>query len=248
MPPPHPCCLLEWDSRFFGRRIARVCEERIRPADIERLLEWARANDVECIYYLAPAADPESVRTAEDSGFRLVDVRLTRVHELAGDLGAMPDGVEAFRTEDLPALRAIARGSHRDSRFYFDANFPRDRCDALYETWIEKSCAGGAGAVLVARRAATVAGYVTCELGRDESGAIGLFAVAPEHRGSGIGRRLLQGALAWFVARGCRTVRVVSQGRNVASSRIYEEMGFRTFSVEHFYHLWLPRPDPRGAS
>jgi hypothetical protein len=58
--------------------------------------------------------------------------------------------VRPAESRDLPALRAIARTSHHDSRFYCDARFSRARCDALYETWIEKSCQGGAAAVLVA--------------------------------------------------------------------------------------------------
>lgn len=248
MPEPPPCQLLEWDTQFFGRRIARVCAARLGPAEIRRIREWAKAETVACLYCLVPADDAESIRTTEDAGFRLADVRLTRVHDLAGAAPAPPEGVEPFREEDLPSLRAIARVSHRDSRFYFDANFPRDRCDALYEAWIENSCAGDAEAVLVARQGAGAAGYVTCELAGEGWGAIGLFAVAPESRRSGVGRRLLEGALAWFAARGCRRVRVVSQARNVASSRIYEELGFRTSSVEHYYHLWLSHAGSGGSS
>jgi dTDP-4-amino-4,6-dideoxy-D-galactose acyltransferase len=239
-----PCRLLEWDSQFFGRRIARVCAARIGPADVERIEEWADAEAVECLYYLAPSEDQQSIRTAERAGFLLADVRLTREHDLAGVSRALPESIEPFRPEDVPALRAIARVSHRDSRFYFDTHFPRDRCDALYETWIEKSCAGDESEVLVARHAGSVAGYVTCELGDDEWGAIGLFAVAAESRGSGFGHRLLEGALTWFAAQGCRRARVASQARNVAGSRAYEGVGFRTLSVEHSYHLWLPRTGP----
>lgn len=247
MPDP-PCRLLEWDSQFFGRRIARVCATRIDPADVQRIREWADAEAVECLYYLAPSDHYQSVRTAEGAGFQLVDIRLTRERDLAGVSGPLPEAVEPFRREDLPTLRAIARESHRDSRFYFDVNFPRERCDALYQVWIEKSCAGDANAVLVARHAGSVAGYVTCGLGGDESGAIGLFAVGPASRRSGVGHRLLEGAVAWFAAQGCRSARVVSQARNVASSRAYEKAGFRTLSVEHYYHLWLPRSGPGGAS
>ena len=238
---PPPCRLLEWDSEFFGRRIGRVCAARIGPADVERIREWADAEGVECLYYLAPAADAESVRTAEEAGFRLTDIRMTRVRDLEGGFGALPEGVEPFRREDIPALRAIARVGHRDSRFYFDGNFPRDRCDALYETWIEKNCAGGANAVLVVRHAASVAGYMAVKLARDETGILDLMAVAPERRQGGVGHRLVQGSLAWLAGQGCRHFRVVTQGRNVGSARIFEDFGFRTSTVEHFYHFWLPR-------
>jgi GNAT superfamily N-acetyltransferase len=244
MPSSPLCRLLEWDSQFFGRRIGRVCTERIGPAEVERIRQWSDAEGVECLYYLASAADAGSVRTAEEAGFRLTDIRMTRVRELGDGFGATPEGVEPFRSEDVPALRAIARVGHRDSRFYFDGNFPRDRCDALYETWIEKSCTGGADAVLVVRDAAGVAGYMAVKLNADETGTLDLMAVAPERRRGGLGHRVVQGSLVWLADHGCRHFRVVTQGRNVGSARIFEDFGFRTSTVEHFYHFWLPHSSP----
>ena len=35
-------------------------------------------------------------------------------------------------------LRELAARSHRGTRFYFDGGFPTERCDALYEAWIER--------------------------------------------------------------------------------------------------------------
>ena len=238
MPEGPPCRLLEWDSGFFGRRIARVCAARLGAGDAARIRRWAEAHAVECLYYRADAGDRESIRAAEEAGFRLTDVRVTRERPLDDPAGELPEGVGPSREGDLPALREIARVSHRDTRFYQDPRFPRERCDALYETWIANACAGRADHVLVARSEGRVAGYVACVLEPAQTGRIDLVAVHPALRGRGIGERLVRGALARLAAGGCRRVRVASQARNIEAARLYERLGFRTVTVEHSYHLW----------
>jgi dTDP-4-amino-4,6-dideoxy-D-galactose acyltransferase len=237
MPAP-PAQLLAWDSEFFGRRIARVAARGLEAGQQGALWDWVRSEKIDCLYYLADAADTASVRAAEDAGFRLVDVRVTRVLENPPPAPQAQGGIRAARAEDLPALRAIARVSHGDTRFFHDPKLPRERCEALYETWIERACEGRADHVWVAEERGAVAGYLACALVPDATGSIDLFAVAPERRGGGIGERLVRASLGWFAGQGCRQVRVVSQARNLPATRVYESTGFRTVSVELWYHLW----------
>lgn len=236
------CRLLDWDSEFFGRRIARVTAHRLTPELVEDVVAWGKRAGAECLYFLADAGDPETVRLAEDHAFRQVDVRLTLERGLDGEPAApWPDGgarVRPAAPADLPALRALARTSHHDSRFYHDPNFPAARCDDLYATWIEKSCAGYADAVLVADHDRAAAGYVSCHLDPDE-GRIGLFAVSAAHQGRGTGRALLAASLGWFAAQGRRRVSVVTQGRNAPAQRLYQHGGFVTRSLQLWYHRWL---------
>ena len=144
---------------------------------------------------------------------------------------------------DLPRLRRIAAASHRDSRFYHDRHFDRRRCDALYAGWIETSCADPAGVVLVAAAAGPAgppAGYVTGTIGADGEGRIGLFAVAADARGRGVGSALIAAVLDWFAGRGADPVSVVTQGRNVRAQRLYQRFGMRIRSVELWFHRWWP--------
>ena len=145
-------------------------------AAIER---WVAREGIECLYFLADSGDPETAPLAEESGFRLVDLRVT-LERRGGGPGAVssagppaaaapaggaagtgggrgpettagtPVRVRPATAADLPELRRMAAASHRDSRFYHDPHFDRRRCDALYAGWIEKSCADPAGIVLVA--------------------------------------------------------------------------------------------------
>lgn len=233
------CRLLEWDSDFFGRRIGRVESRKMDAEAIGQVRTFARAEDVECLYFLVDAGDSESIRTAEAAGFRCADVRVTRERSLDRVSSEMPSGVESFQEDDLAALQAIARSSHGASRFYYDLEFPRERCDALYEKWISNACASDPESVLVVRRAGRAVGYLACDTDSSTMGTIGLVAVAESERGQQIGESLVQGSLAWFVNHDCERVRVVSQARNLASARLYERLGFRTTAVEHWYHLWM---------
>jgi len=73
----NPCRYLEWDSEFFGRRIASARVSRLTADTVEEILAWSRTNRIECLYFLADSDHSETVRLAEDHGFRQVDIRMT---------------------------------------------------------------------------------------------------------------------------------------------------------------------------
>ncbi len=143
--------ILEWDSRFFGKTIAWVTGPRLDPALASQIDAWAQANRVDCLYFLAAVDDPQTARAAEDAGYHLTDIRVTLEHRLAGPFtppGQYPQ-IRPAHPADIDALRAISRNNHRDSRFYYDGGFDREKCDELYAIWIEKSVRGSADQVLV---------------------------------------------------------------------------------------------------
>lgn len=232
------CRFLDWDSQFFGRRIARVNANRLSGDSLRQIQSWCEAQRIDCLYFLADSTDAETVRLSERARFHFVDVRFTLGRDTAGLVPASdPTCVRPFQPADLPALRAIARVSHRDSRFYYDQNFPESLCDSLYEKWIENSTRGYAQAVLVGEHQAGPAGYISCHFSAP-GGQIGIFAVAQEAQGQGLGQQLVLAALRWFQQQGASEVTVVTQGRNVRGQRRYQKCGFSTRSVELWYHYW----------
>ena len=65
---PAPCRLLDFDSDFFARRIARVTVPRLGASDARRVRDFARAESIDCLTYLAEIGDRESIRCAEGLG------------------------------------------------------------------------------------------------------------------------------------------------------------------------------------
>lgn len=236
------CEYLDWDSQFFCRRIARLTVNRLSQFDLEQIDRWCRSNRIECLYFLADANHRETALLAEDHGFRLSDIRVTLERRLEDGTSIgqeiPPDTVRLATSGDIPALRAIARDNHRDSRFYYDPHFPDALCDALYETWIEKSCKGYADAVLVSGPPGQPLGYISCHIRDGRQGQIGLVGVNAASRNLRIGQALVTKSLQWFAARGVRQVLVVTQGRNCEAQRLYQRCGFLTSSIYLWFHRW----------
>ena len=147
-----------------------------------------------------------------------------------------------FRPDDLDALRAIARESHRQTRFYADPGFPDERCDDLYDVWITRSTRAGPTRCSSPSANGRPAGYVSCHadagVGR---GSIGLIAVAGRARGAGLGAALVRAAVGWCDTRGLAEIGVVTQGRSVPALRLYERSGFTIASVGLWFHKWYAR-------
>ena len=234
------CTYLDWDSSFFGRRIARVNGHRLDEGQLDEVLTWCKAHRIDCLYFLADANDAQTSPLVERNGFEHTDVRLTFQRTLSENVPvpSLRDNIRLGHSGDLGELKAIARSGHRDTRFYFDDNFERAKCDLLYEVWIEKSFSGFAHAVLVADVNARAVGYLTCALQGAES-QIGLVGIADKYQGIGLGQQLVQGFLAWSIDHGARRATVVTQGRNVRAQRLYQRNGFVTESCQLWYHRWF---------
>jgi dTDP-4-amino-4,6-dideoxy-D-galactose acyltransferase len=236
------CVPLPWDSSFFDLRIARLTAARLSPASLSEALEWCQSHDIDCLYFLAESDHSETVRLAETASFQFVDIRVTLT------LSSFPQetkegaecGVRMFQERDLDSLKAIARQSHSDSRFYFDGGFSKERCEDLFETWIERSCRGWAKAVFVVELDGAAAGYCTCHVEGDV-GSIGLVALAVHAQGRSLGRHLIGAAISYFRQQGIRRLNVVTQGRNVRAQQLYQKCGFVTQSVMLWYHKWFKR-------
>jgi len=232
------CRYLDWDSRFFGFPIAQISGGRLDQFTLDSVTAWCGSRRIRCLYFIADTNDAATIELAEHNSFHLVDVRLTLARKIESG-GIVPPRIRPWQESDLPALAAIARISHRDTRFYFDRGFANDRCDDLYETWIRNSCAGYADAVLVAD-AGQAAGYITCHLDSNGEGRIGLVAIRSSFQGQHFGSDLVHAALNWFESKGASRVSVVTQGRNIAAQCLYQRCGFRTASTQVVYHRWFP--------
>src|SRR5437879_1676234 len=71
------CRLLDWDTNFWGFRVATVIGERLAPERVERIDRWCSEQEVRCLYFLADPADPYTAEVANGAGFQPVDVRST---------------------------------------------------------------------------------------------------------------------------------------------------------------------------
>jgi ribosomal protein S18 acetylase RimI-like enzyme len=233
---------LAWDTEFFGVKTVRLWPKRFQRASLDRALAECQQSGIEVAYALLDSDDDTSVCLVEATGFHLVDVRMTLEWKATNfsPIQVPTDLIlRNYEDKDLRDLQAIATGSYRHSRYYYDQHYHLERCDSLYVTWIQRDCQGGAERVIVAERAGAVIGYITCHLSADEGGQISLVGIQEGARGGGVGRQLVQAAQSWFVAQGVHSVSVVTQSRNIEAQRLYQRCNFLTQSVQLWYHKWF---------
>ena len=72
-----PYQYLNWDSEFFGLRIAKLSKSQLNSATMAETLSWCVQNSIDCLYFLADSNDQATIRLAEDNHFRLVDLRIS---------------------------------------------------------------------------------------------------------------------------------------------------------------------------
>lgn len=230
---------LPWDTGHFGVRIGRLHADRFDADTAAAVRAWVRAERVRCVYWLAGLGRADSIRRAQEAGFRAVDVRVTLDADADALAAASPQrGVRRLVPADVARVARLSRTAFRDARFHRDGRFDRARCDRLYEIWARKECAADDCVVLVRGPRGAPTGFVTLRLDPAAVGRVGLVAVAAAGRGRGTGLALVRTALARARDRGAAAVSVVTQGSNVAAIRTYERAGFRVRTTELWLHCW----------
>ena len=242
------CELLTWDTEFFGRRIARIVGGRIDESRAGEVIAWCCRERIDCLYFLADAADMGSVTTAENHGFGMKDVRLTYKRRLTSYQEQSPlqpgPGVRIrdLRPEDGAALEALSEGSYTESRFYCDSRFSRHSVSLLYKLWIRKCVQGDADRVWVLEWDGRPMGFITCHIPDERTGQVQLAGLHSELRGKGLGQLLYQTALRWFADQGVETVIYVTQARNISAQRLIQRLGFLSDSTQIWFHKWFDEP------
>jgi dTDP-4-amino-4,6-dideoxy-D-galactose acyltransferase len=243
--PAPPCELLEWDSEHFGFPIARVLAGTLTSSSVQAIDAWCVERGIRCLYFVADADDPETARLAAAHGFRVVDLRIIARRSYEGLL-ELPQGSEEVTIReatngDLEYARRLAARSHHRSRFYFDGGFPKDRCDALYEAWIERAVRDPERRLLIAVAGGEPVGYyAVAPLGPDREGHGELVAIDERHRGKGYGRAIHFGGYRHYAARGARTQRGVFSHRSLVIVRLHEREGFLIDEIQVWHHKWYP--------
>ena len=241
-----PCLFLQWDTDFFGFRIARAAVPALDNRIIKAIYNWCDLHRIECLYFVARAEDRQTIRQAERNGFRLVEIRLNMERSLrewnpdsrprsAGDML-----IRSAKPEDIPICQAIARTSYVDSRYYFDEHFSEEKCQAYYAAWVKKSLEGGAELALVAEKDNAVVGYITGVLSKEKPEAqYELTGVHATARKAGVGQELFRAGLDWYVRHNIEYVWLATQGRNIPTQRMVQRNGFITRSCQLYYHKWF---------
>jgi ribosomal protein S18 acetylase RimI-like enzyme len=126
---------------------------------------------------------------------------------------------------------------------------PRPGTPEGYASFISTQLEDPDKAVLVADDNGDVIGYAYAAIEgydymalRGPAGVLHDIIVAPEHRGRGVGRMLLEATLEFFRSRGVPRVVLSTAERNEPAQRLFASMGFRRTMIEMTRELDDPAP------
>ena len=120
--------------------------------------------------------------------------------------------VAEARAEDAPSIAALAAET-----------LPEAWTPASFRAALERPGVLG----VVARRGESLLGFALAARAGEEAELLSI-AVAPEARGAGLGRRMLEALLGGLRPRGARRVHLEVRSSNAAALALYESQGFRT--------------------
>jgi dTDP-4-amino-4,6-dideoxy-D-galactose acyltransferase len=211
---------LPWDSEFFGFPVGTV----------EGGTEAHELQAFECVYWLADVNDDRPAAL----GFTVVDERVTLERTHFENRGTASPCERWAGGRCPPALVHVARTSHTDSRFFQDLRFPRERCEELFQRWLERDFTNNLAWTI--HRDGEPAGYITLVV-HEDSTSIGLLGVVERHRGHGLAKALISQALVHSAHLGL-PCKVVTQGRNAAALKAYTSVGFTEVQRQAWWHWW----------
>ena len=171
-------------------------------------------EDYDLICFRSPGAAP---------GFRLIE-RLIQYRHDGRAIGKPGRHVHLARPHDSYACAIVAQHSYTLDQFHRDEKIPAHKADHLKADWTRQLVEGAADRVHVIWGIDGIVGYCATM-----SANIELIAVAPEARGEGYGRSLVQQA----IIDGAKTVG--TQEDNPVRA-MYESLGFQKINELNTWH------------
>jgi len=125
-------------------------------------------------------------------------------------------------------LKKLRLGALKDSPDSFSPTF-EETCQHDDEYWLraaERIAENSDFDILIAEDDGSAIGLVSGQADNEGIGHIGAMWVAPEGRGKGTGRKLLDGVMDFLTARQCSTIKLTVTETNDAAISMYKGAGF----------------------
>lgn len=223
---------LEWDSSFFGYEVGKVVVDSQEIFKIEDCMEKIEQFKLLYVY------SRDSIDLLKSN---LVDRKVIFAQNCYETVKEEVNVMQSFNSKkhNFEQLKELALESGRYSRFYVDKNFNNQEYERLYTRWIENAVNDDLTFdIILAVKNNFIIGFATLNKKNNVLGDIGLVAVSKESRGLGIGKQLMQEALARAQQAGFTEIQVVTQLDNLAAMNLYKSTKFKIKEIINIYHLW----------
>ena len=242
---------LTWDTAKAGMPLGEVSvlawtDDEARGRLVTACVDAAADEGWHRVQHRESVVSGAELGLMERHGFRAIDALVTfAVAVRPGARSPEPD-LGPLREDELEAACDIAGRCFAVSRFHSDELFA-GMAGALHAEWLRNSAVHGlADRVLVLREAGAPAAFVTVKkrsAGGRMLGRIVLLGVDPERHGRGLGRRLVDGTLAWMAEEGLAGCIVGTQAYNLPAVNLYASRGLTVVGFQRTLVKDLRRSD-----
>lgn len=236
--------MMDWDSEFFGIRIASLDLDGASDDSIRVVEEEARAAGVQCLYGVLDPVDAEATVRVQTLGYRLVDVATTSEFSPRKPPIPRPDGIEVRpgTVDDLEMLQPMIEQLADWSRFAVDPRFGRQAAQRLQTAHLRRAASSkdDKHSLILAVDASGPLAFVT----RSHQPKPRVDGVVATTRGAKAGAYLFEDARAW--AKPASLLGGPIAARNVRALRFISQCGYRVRWVRYLYHRWLDEDEVRS--
>ncbi|MEO8612581.1 MAG: GNAT family N-acetyltransferase [Chloroflexota bacterium] len=232
------------DEERFGIQTARV--ESVTHDQLPAVDEFCRFNTVKFLIARCDAAELSTAQAMETQDFLLMDTLVYFARKIASaPIPSTAEGISVrpVREDEAKSIGGLAARAFQDygGHYHADSRLDRADCDAVYQSWAQRSCESRAVAdgVLVAELDGKIVGFTTLKIRNPDEGEVPLYGVDPSIQGQGIGRALISGALRWFEAQNVAKMLISTQVTNVASQKVWVRLGFEPSHAYYTFHKWF---------
>ena len=187
--------IAEWDSKFFGFRVARLSGSNLTKKVLDECIKKAKKEKISCIYCLAK---PEYKEILEQAGFFFIDEKVELVQKNIDSSNFDKIEIEEAKHEDIPKIKKIASKEFRGmTRFYRDTHFDKKKVDMLYKLWVDKLMNDPDSTILIIRKGEDIVAFNGIS-NKNGEGRIELIAVDSKYKNKGYGEKIINHAQKYF--------------------------------------------------
>jgi dTDP-4-amino-4,6-dideoxy-D-galactose acyltransferase len=232
--------ILDWDSNFFGFKVAQLNTKVPGKVEFNKLVEDLRNQQIKLVYTFIDPSDIECNQNIISFGGKLVDEKtIYKKLILKSEAKPVDPSITIYTGPVTEKLESLSIQTSHKSRFRIDTNFKDGTSDRLFKQWIANSVNRiNAQEVWVYWNQSSIAGLITLSINSD-AGKIGLIGVDTSLRNKGIGFELLNCTEHYLSGLEISRLEVVTQRANIEACRFYEKNGFSIDHVQNVYHLWI---------
>lgn len=244
---------LDWDTNHFGIKMAKLSPFILpdcNPADSEArsigesmlnsLLNTSDELGVKHLTTLVHSKDSLGIQLLSSKGFELMDTTVMYELDLKNSNYNFQscNQIRLAKQDDLKRLETIAidcfaNRNNNINRFNSDPYLNKDKVKKLYSSWVANSIQGDmADELFVFESGNQIAGFLSIQKSdksiygsANDAIQIPINAVAPEFKGQGIYRKLVENAIAKTMKSGNSKFEIWTHVSNTAVHKVWQSFG-----------------------